>query len=302
MKVHEVVIEHALPYLPDGRSELMDMYRPAEPPADESYGGIVIIHGGGWHAGARGAAREINIGTNLARMGYVCISIDYLLSTTEMPSWPRNLQDCKCAVQYLRGNAADLGIHPAAIGAIGGSAGGHLAACLATMGPELGLEPDKPFADVDSSVRAAVDLYGIADLLNWRFTDDEGVATDEYQTEASTQMLGATQAEAPELWCQASPHWQADANSAPVMILHGKNDTTVDYQQNIDFARHLDEIGVENELILLDGIGHSFHLEAWGSKPFPIDVRRRVLSFLDRHVRGLSAQQADHRYKQLLTS
>jgi len=300
MAIHDVVTEHGLPYLPPERAELMDLYRPADMPTGAGCPGMVIIHGGGWHAGERGAGREINIGTNLARMGYVCISIDYMLADAEKASWPRNLQDCKCAVQYLRANAGKLGVAPERIGTIGGSAGGHLAACLATMGPELGIEPDAPYAGVDSSVQAAVDLYGIADLFHWRHTEDDGTPKEEYRYDATTQMLGAAHTEAPDLWRQASPQFQADVDSAPLMILHGKADTCVDYQQSIDFAARLDEIGVENELLLLEGIGHTFHLGAWGSRPFPLDVRRRVLSFFDRHLRGLSPQEADGRHQALL--
>ena len=72
--------------------------------------------------------------------------------------------------------------------------------------------------------------------------------------------------------------------------------------QSIDFAAHLDSLGLENELVLMDGIGHTFHLESWGGKPFPVDVRQRVLSFFDRHMMGLSGEEAQARYDVLKTS
>src|SRR5262249_57084433 len=89
------------------------------------YPGIVIIHGGGWTGGTKRGAREQNIGTNLAKNGYVCISIDYLLASQDKPTWPQNLHDCKTAVRWLRANAENYRVDPDHIGVIGGSPGRH---------------------------------------------------------------------------------------------------------------------------------------------------------------------------------
>ena len=168
--IHKVGIKENLKFLEEGRNERMDLYYPADPQPGEKFPGIVIIHGGGWTSGIRNAAREVNIGSNLARMGYVCISIDYRLASSGNvkkygKSFPVNVQDCKTAVQWLRKNAGKLHIDPAKIGCIGGSAGGHLAAMLATAGPEAGLEPRSPYPGIDSSVQACVNLYGVSDFV-----------------------------------------------------------------------------------------------------------------------------------------
>ena len=118
----------------------------------------MIIHGGGWTGGDKGAKREINIGTTLALHGYVCISINYALASEGHPTWPGNLQDCKPAVRWLRKNAEKYHIDPDHIGAIGGSAGGHLVAMLAVTGPDDGFEPAEDSA-ISSTVQAAVPMY-----------------------------------------------------------------------------------------------------------------------------------------------
>ena len=41
---------------------------------------MLITHGGGWSGGDKGAAREQNIGTTLAKSGYVGASVNYLLA------------------------------------------------------------------------------------------------------------------------------------------------------------------------------------------------------------------------------
>ena len=81
--IYKIGIHENVPYLEKGRNELLDVYYPADAKPDEKFPGIVIIHGGGWTGGQRDAAREINIASNLVRMGYVCISIDYVLSQRE---------------------------------------------------------------------------------------------------------------------------------------------------------------------------------------------------------------------------
>ena len=98
-----VIIERDVAYLSPEREEKLDLYLPAGRPAGKRSPGIVIIHGGGWTGGRKGASREINIGTTLAKAGYVCASVDYRL--TAQDRWPANLFDCKNAVRFLRNNA-----------------------------------------------------------------------------------------------------------------------------------------------------------------------------------------------------
>jgi len=44
----------------------------------------------------------------LAQRGYVAFSVDYRLSKPSQPTYPQAVHDMKAAVQYLRGNAAEL--------------------------------------------------------------------------------------------------------------------------------------------------------------------------------------------------
>ena len=161
-----VRIEKDVDYLGAGRTEKADLYLPTKVAPGERRPGIVIIHGGGWSGGDKAAARERNIGTTLAQHGCVCLSVNYVLSkvgATEV-LWPRNLHDCKTAVRWLRKHAERLHLDPDHIGAIGGSAGGHLTAMVALTGAKDGLDPAGPYGEFSCRVQAAVDLYGPADL------------------------------------------------------------------------------------------------------------------------------------------
>src|ERR1035438_8104139 len=64
-----VTIEQDVAYLAPGRKETADLYLPAKRAKDVRSPAVVIIHGGGWTGGDKAAAREFNIGTNLALNG-----------------------------------------------------------------------------------------------------------------------------------------------------------------------------------------------------------------------------------------
>ncbi|MCA9014881.1 MAG: alpha/beta hydrolase fold domain-containing protein, partial [Planctomycetaceae bacterium] len=137
-ELSQVTVKQEVSYLGEGRTEKLDLYLPDPEFQKGPYPAVVIIHGGGWHGGDKAAAREINIGTSLAKAGYVCASINYQLAKKESKFtdnlkqvWPGNLQDCKTAVRFLRKHADQYQIDASHIGAIGGSAGGHLVAMLA---------------------------------------------------------------------------------------------------------------------------------------------------------------------------
>lgn len=268
-----VRVEKDVPYLAPDRTEKADLYLPAEPPAGKKRPAVVVIHGGGWTGGDKGAAREINIGTTLAKNGYVGMSIDYVLAAKDRPTWPQNLHDCKTAVRWLRKNADKYGIDAANIGVIGGSAGGHLAAMVALTGPKDGLDPAGPYGEFPCSVRCAVDLYGPAELAEWK----DAAKTVKSSSEA---MLGKTQAEAPELYQAASPTSHADKADPPVLILHGTADATVPVAQSELLAAALKAGGVDHELVIVEGAPHTFHLQ-----PKERDLRPLVVGFFDKHLK-----------------
>jgi len=259
--------EHDVDFLGADRKEKADLYLPAEAAADRRFPAVVIIHGGGWSGGEKRAAREINIGTTLAKNGYVGMSIDYALAKKEgtTPTWPQNLHDCKTAVRWLRANAARLHVDPDRIGAIGGSAGGHLASMLAVTSVKDGLDPAAPYGEFPCTVRCAVDLYG---PMLWFSQRD-------------ISMFRKTRAEAPELYRQASPLAYVDKNDPPILILHGTADTTVSVDDSKAFDEALTKAGVEHQLVIVDGAPHSFHLE-----PKQQDLRPLVLGFFDKHLKA----------------
>jgi acetyl esterase/lipase len=251
-------------FLERDRKERADLYLP-ELSAGQRAPAVVIIHGGGWKGGDKRAAREINIGTNLALNGYVAMSINYQLATNKQVTWPQNLHDCKTAVRWLRKNAERLRIDSDRIGVIGGSAGGHLAAMLAVTKPADGLEPAAPHPEISTRVQCAVVLYGPADLL----------------LRGDASWLGKTRAEDPELYRLASPITYVDKSDPPILLLHGTADTTVDVKHSEIFGEALQRAGVPHQLVIIEGAPHTFHLQ-----PRQRDLRPLVIGFFDQHLKA----------------
>ena len=275
-----VVIERDVAYLPAGRKEKLDLYLPADRPKTLRSPAVVIIHGGGWTGGDKAANREFNIGTTLAKAGYVCASVEYLKEGAGR--WPTNLHDCKNAVRFLRAHADRYQVDADHFGVIGGSAGGHLALMVAYTFGVKELTPDSPYPGNSDKVQCCVDLYGLTDLLTRQSTDADGTPNGKLR---DAGLFSEPRGQDPEKWKLASPVYHASKECPPTLILHGTADTTVDREQSVELDRKLTAAGVEHHLILLPGIGHTFDLEQWQRKPLPQDLRPVVVGFFDKHLK-----------------
>ena len=104
----------------DSKAWRLDLARPTAKSA-EPRPAIVFIHGGGWRGGDKRRGTFLNGALDYAAKGYVCVTLNYRL-LAEAP-FPACIEDCKCAVRWLRANAQKYNIDPDRIGGYGNSAG-----------------------------------------------------------------------------------------------------------------------------------------------------------------------------------
>jgi acetyl esterase/lipase len=148
----------------DGTSLLGDLYQPM---SSGLHPALLFIHSGALTGGSKKSFAP-NWGPYLAARGYVVFSIDYRLGKPKEPSWPQALLDCKAGLQYIRGNAAALGVDPERIGVVGDSAGGLLTSLVAVTQdwPAFANQyPGDTYSNVSTKVKVAVPVYGIFDSM-----------------------------------------------------------------------------------------------------------------------------------------
>ena len=202
---------------------------------------IIHIHGGGWIGGTyHGGGIE-----RLAQEGYFAATIEYRLDN--VAKWPAQIQDCKCAVRWLRANAAKYNVDPNRIGVIGESAGGHLVACLGTMAGVKEDEGDGGWPGVSSAVQAVVDFYGPVDFMQKASFANYGPA-----------LFGTTYAANPDLWKSGCPLFSVAAGDPPMLLVHGDADPIVPIAQSRSFDAALTKAGVPHQLLVVKGAKHGF--------------------------------------------
>ncbi|CAI5745000.1 unnamed protein product [Peronospora destructor] len=216
------------------RKLLMDVYKHRDTPSNAPI--FLYIHGGGWVIGDR-RIPPFPCVYLVASMGWVVCVIDYRLSPRV--AFPTHLIDSKRAVAYLRRNArTEFDANPEFIAVGGESAGGHLASLVGLTADDKSLQPG--FEDVDTSVRAVVDNYGVHD-----FTDRHGIYYSRDKTHGLIRYLEFLIMQKKlksnnEDFQRASPiAYLEDERAArrhsiipPFMITHGTHDNIVPFKDS----------------------------------------------------------------------
>lgn len=230
----------------DGRTLELDLYRPAE--RGEPLPAVICLHGGAWRQGSR--ANMAGVAKALAARGYVAAAVSYRLSGEA--KFPAQIEDCKAAVRWLRAHAAEFGIDPARIGATGHSAGGHLAALMATSGGVAELEGHSGNPEQSSRVQAAVAMGAQSDLETERIRRISRSPEENYYP----QFLGGTLDEKPDTYRLASPLAHLDPSDPPLAFVTGALD---DQSTQADEIRHrMKEASMPTALLVIEQAPHNF--------------------------------------------
>lgn len=241
----------------DGADLGLYVFEPEGHVASAKAPAVVFFFGGGWRNGSPQQFYEQ--AKYLASRGMVAIAADYRVESRQGVKAYQCVEDAKAAIRWVRGHAADMGIDPNRIAAGGGSAGGHLAAAVATLPGH-----DDPNGDKSVSVVPnALVLFNPVTIT--APVDGQGAF-------GSQERIGAP----PESF---SPYHHIPMNPPPAIIFHGEADTTVPYKSAEAFCEKLNRQGGQCELVAYPGKAHGFfNYGRDGNGPY-IDTVRRMDRF-----------------------
>ena len=186
---------------------------------------LVIFPGGGYNHLAQHEGR--GYADWYQQYGYACFVVSYRLGSAGHRH-PAMLEDAAAALHTVRARAAEFGVDPRAVGVVGSSAGGHLAASLmvhhARFAPAADCRPD----------------FGILCYPVISFTDPCA------HTGSRDALLGPDAS--PDLLRELSCELQAGPATPPCFLWHTAEDSAVPARNSLLFAEALFRAGVPCEL------------------------------------------------------
>ena len=216
---------------------LLDVYAPRQKSA-KARPVVIFIHGGSWNSGSKNLYAFV--GRRLAKQGVVGVVISYRLSPEVHV--PDMANDCARAVLWTQQHIAEYGGDPARIFVMGHSAGGGLAALLATDDPlftQLGLAKN-PIKGAILDDPAGLDMFDY--LTRLEYPNDE-----QYLIPFGKD---------PAVWRAMSPMYQVRADSPPMLMYAGGRTYPSITNSTQRFHQRLLDLGVRHEFTVLPGKKH----------------------------------------------
>jgi len=234
---------------------LLDIYIP-EKPIVTPMPAIVWIHGGSWRAGDKTWASAPHF-KSLAEHGFLMVSINYRLSG--VAKFPAQVEDCKCAVRWLRANAEKYNVDPDRISVWGCS------------------------------------YYGPADFVRMYQSAEElfGSITETGPFAPVLEFLGGHLQEELDIYQAASPINHVTADDPPLLLVHGDSDQTVTFSHSEIMYEAYQQAGLEATLIKVTGAGHgtadAYFQQVTSSPISPSinEIEQIVLVFFIQHLLGI---------------
>jgi acetyl esterase/lipase len=263
---------HDIVYTKAGDAELkLDLARPAD--GEGPFPALLVIHGGAWRGGKKENVRGAL--TEFARHGYVAVSPQYRLCPKE--TFPAQVHDVKAAVRWIKQHASDYKVDVEHVGAVGFSAGAHLALMLGVTGPSDGLEGETHADATNTKIHAVVNYFGPTDLA--------AADIPALSRPLIRDFLGGTPKEKPDAAAKASPLTFITKDDAPVLTFQGTRDPLIPYTQAIKLTDALTAAGVPGRVELLVGAGHGWRGDELER------TRRDTYEFLDQHLKPKPASR-----------
>ncbi|MBK8858433.1 MAG: S9 family peptidase [Opitutaceae bacterium] len=225
---------------------------------------VVLVHGGPWSRDAYGFDPQVQF---LANRGYAILQINYRGSTGYGREFYEKgfrvvgttmQDDIEDATRFaIRKGIAD----PKRIAIMGASFGGYSTLMGLIRSPDL--------------YCCGIDIAGVTD---WAGIIKHGATLNPDSYAFSVDRIGDPKQDAESLKA-ISPLHHADKIQSPLLIVHGRDDSTVPYEQAKEMAAALDKAGKQYELMAKFNEPHGIY-----NFKNRIELYNRVEAFLAKHM------------------
>ncbi len=219
----------------------VDIFEPKQKDPAKKYPTVVFFFGGGWNGGS--PSQFFPHCEYFASRGMIAMAADYRVNGRNKTTPVECVMDGKSAVRWIRANATRLGVDPKRIAAGGGSAGGHVAAAVATT---VGFEE----AGEDNSVSY---LPNALILFNPVYDNGpKGYGHDRVK----------------ESFPAISPFHNLRPGTPPTIVFLGTKDTLIPVVTAKDYQAQMQKNGDRSELRLYEDQPHGFFNYRENTKQF----------------------------------
>ena len=246
--------------------------RPGRAPS-QTYPCIVYVQGSAWMT--QNVYANLPCIARLAAKGYVVAVVQYRESGIGV--FPDPVRDARNAIRFMRVHAAEYGIDPARMAVMGDSSGGHTAMYAGILHDDE--SEHNLFPGVSAEASCIVNYYGSTDFT----FHDANPSTPDHNSPTSPEgrIMGGVDLNedlAARDMLTVKCNIGQDTSIAPVLIMHGTKDRTVNTKCSVYLHQHLVETGHESTLYLLRGADHGGP-EFW--TPQVLDI---VDDFIQAHL------------------
>lgn len=227
------------------------------PAAKPNGAAMLMIPGGGYARVALGREGS-SIARAFAARGYTVFELLYRLPHDGWAAGPdAPLQDAQRAMRLIRAQASNRGLDPARVGAIGFSAGGHLAARLASR---FALET---YARID-----AADALSARPTVAGLFFPVVTLRDPHAHAQSRRELLGTDAS--PARTARFSAESALPADMPPSFVAHAADDPVVPRANSLILFDALQAAKIPSELHIFEKGGHGLPLtEDGGEHPWP---------------------------------
>ena len=263
------------PYGEDKKQKL-DIYLPND--GGGPFPVVFFAHGGGWVGGSKSDTQLVPFIGGVER-GYAVVSLGYRL----IPNirYPENLFDINAAMRWVAQNAETYLLDPSRTALCGASAGAHLTMMAAFTQNQavFGSIPGLPTC----RVLAVVDQFGPTDFTKHHaHYDQSGFPRAQMPGAPSAldDLLGVSAELIPNLTRFLNPIDNLHPAIPPVLIMHGRYDPIIPYQQSVELYERITSIA-GGGMAELDLSEEFLHADPGYAADESVE---RIFAFLDKHL------------------